>query len=1061
MPNDPRECLDAWTAQEVLSPPVFKGEADLAAKYNGKLLMFDNSSLPWEQQLPPPPKNQQYYYHVILATISHEAAIHALIEKYGDKSPERPSLTGAVILGSLLLDAHGKLLPKQGVAVSSFGWGFPIALNGSLRQLKDWIDAEQHIVDEVSKQLLRTGDDGNTLPIDLGGLYRAKDSLLLQIGIPPEFDTTKWFALRCTTWQNAAPEPLLLNSFFIGDLASARRLFAEGKAPMNLKRYLGVVPPEGRQNLLDDASALEGILSPVRFPLARWPGPGRKPLVLLQQAAVNAAFQITPEQGILAVNGPPGTGKTTLLRDLVAGIVAQRAEALCTFDIPNDAFKDSGEQLSYGGATYTRLYQLDQRIKGYEMLIASSNNKAVENVSAELPAIGAIASDADTLRYFSTLSAAVLGRDSWGIIAAVLGNSSNKYKFSQTFWWDEDYGLSTYLAEAAGTPRWFDEKDPVSGQIIGRRKPRIITNEKPPESQEDAIDRWKSAKARFLQALKDSHEQLASLESVRTILRQKAVLEETFTAVEQALLIAKSEYVASKTAADSALEILTRLGAETGQAGQECLSIGSSRPGFWARLFRTVGAKAWKMKYQEVNERYFLARQRQSAQKQVVKELQRELSRAESGVQRAQEQLRAKGADLQQLKQTLESRSKILTGTWLDRSFFRKGHEARHLSVPWCDKAIHRLRDAVFISALEVHKAFIDASAKRLKHNLGALFYVLSKGALPDDRKMALLPDLWSSLFLVVPAISTTFASVERFLGKLSAASLGWLLVDEAGQALPQAAVGALLRTQRAVVVGDPLQIEPIVVLPELLTTAISQNFDVDPLRFNAPKASAQTVADTATSYYAEFEGLNGARAVGVPLLVHRRCGEPMFGISNAIAYSRQMVFATPDRVSPIQKCLGPSLWIDVQGTAEEKWCPEEGEVVLDLLTRLKKEGIAPDLYIVTPFTIVADRLRRLVWQSGIMEEWVKEPDVWPKERIGTVHTVQGREAEAVIFVLGAPAIDQGPSRGWAGRTPNILNVAVTRAKASIYVVGNRHLWQSAGVFQQLAGRIGVENISS
>jgi hypothetical protein len=261
--------------------------------------------------------------------------------------------------------------------------------------------------------------------------------------------------------------------------------------------------------------------------------------------------------------------------------------------------------------------------------------------------------------------------------------------------------------------------------------------------------------------------------------------------------------------------------------------------------------------------------------------------------------------------------------------------------------------------------------------------------------------------------------------------------------------------------VGDPLQIEPIVVLPELLTTAISRNFDVDPLRFNAPKASAQTVADTATLYYAEFEGLNGARAVGVPLLVHRRCGEPMFGISNAIAYSRQMVFATPDRVSPIQKCLGPSIWIDVQGTAEEKWCPEEGEVVLDLLTRLKKEGIAPDLYIVTPFTIVADRLRRRVWQSGIMEEWVKEPDVWPKERIGTVHNVQGREAEAVIFVLGAPAINQGPSRVWAGRTPNILNVAVTRAKASIYVVGNRHLWQSAGVFQQLAGRIGVENISS
>jgi len=43
------------------------------------------------------------------------------------------------------------------------------------------------------------------------------------------------------------------------------------------------------------------------------------------------------------------------------------------------------------------------------------------------------------------------------------------------------------------------------------------------------------------------------------------------------------------------------------------------------------------------------------------------------------------------------------------------------------------------------------------------------------------------------------------------------------------------------------------------------------------------------------------------------------------------------------------------------------------------------------------------------------------------VHTVQGREAEAVIFVLGAPASAQTGARGWAGGRPNLLNVAVTR----------------------------------
>jgi superfamily I DNA/RNA helicase len=125
------------------------------------------------------------------------------------------------------------------------------------------------------------------------------------------------------------------------------------------------------------------------------------------------------------------------------------------------------------------------------------------------------------------------------------------------------------------------------------------------------------------------------------------------------------------------------------------------------------------------------------------------------------------------------------------------------------------------------------------------------------------------------------------------------------------------------------------------------------------------------------------------------------------------------------------------------------------LLHHIAAVRVKPDLYIVTPFVIVADHLRQTVRESGVLNGWVDEDNWrWTSERIGTVHTVQGREAEAVIFVLGAPYPAQTGARGWAGGRPNLLNVAVTRAKETIYVIGNRELWREAGLFSELDKRL-------
>lgn len=331
------------------------------------------------------------------------------------------------------------------------------------------------------------------------------------------------------------------------------------------------------------------------------------------------------------------------------------------------------------------------------------------------------------------------------------------------------------------------------------------------------------------------------------------------------------------------------------------------------------------------------------------------------------------------------------------------------------------MREGLFAAALAVHKAFIDASANRLRHNLGLLMSGMTAGAFQSPAHRDLLPDLWSSLFMVVPAVSTTFASVRTMFGDLAPESIGWLLVDEAGQAVPQAAVGAIMRAKRTIVVGDPLQIPPVVSLPERLNSEICKFFDIDQSEWSAPAASTQTLADQASRFKSTFVTDIGDREVGLPLLVHRRRQNPMFDVSNTIAYAGQMVHAVGARwPGPIGDVLGKSRWVDVNGDAESKWCPEEGEAVVGMLAALAAAGVKdPNIFIITPFKVIEQEMRRrLDRDANLLRSLGVKADEWPRDRVGTIHTIQGREADTVILLLGAPRASQHRACQWAASPP-------------------------------------------
>lgn len=1049
--NKSEDILRAWTALEVLSPQTFRRETDLVGGDRSLLAWFDKTGLPWEPEEKSRP-NKRLFYEVYIGTIEMAPAIEALLHVYTDKRVEMPSVKGHCPIATVIVDKTGRPLEEETSAnIASFAWGVPVALRGDLHKLADWTQQNNELLKEFRNQLILRDKKSEIVPLTQGHIHGLYQYLVKKLNLENLPTKKPYFAIRKFEYfaSKTPPESSLLNSFFLEDLAAARSLARNAKLPNGLLHYLGQKQAGVRIDLLKDTEGLKELLQPGLTPPGRWPGKGRFPLALLQQAAVNATEDEKLQTDILAVNGPPGTGKTTLLRDIVAARLIERATVMATYKNPADAFKPTNESFTRSGSKIT-LHRLDEQLKGFEMVVASSNNKAVENVSAELPSIEAIAEDATRLRYFKTISDNVFSRKTWGLIAAVLGNSSNRYQFSQSFWRDEERGLSTYLNHASGIPQIVTEPQEDGKQPIKRNR-LIVDQETPPGNAREAIVRWEKAKSEFDSALKAFREHQSKLQAFYYDMVRVAQLKTTLATSKEDLAKEDERLTSLRYAFTSTLEELKTPSESLKAYNERKIIIGAERPGLLARLFRTAPFRNW---YEE------------------WVDLHAEIKRAETDIQ----SLNAKASNLRntmneteklaaeinanivsvlsQLEGTVEkiAREKPKLGVAIpDEAFFHGTHEDIHTGNVWFNKTSSKMRDDVFETAVLLHRAFIDCAANPLRQNLSIFVESFGTRSLGTFQKDALIPDLWSSMFLVVPVISTTFASVNRMFSRLEPETLGWLLVDEAGQALPQAAVGAMMRAKKTVVVGDPLQIEPVVSLPSSLTEEICLHFGVDPLLFNAPEASAQTLADAASSYSASFPSGSGYRDVGAPLLVHRRCNSPMFEISNEIAYSNLMVHAK--QTVPDNHVLGHSKWINVvsQAGQSDKWFPAEGETLIDMLLALKRGGVKPDIYIITPFVVIQDNLRKQLLDSEILEGWVDKPREWISEHVGTVHTVQGREAEIVFFVLGAQAPSQNGARAWAGGNPNLVNVAVTRAKTSIYVIGNREAWKKAGHFSTLS----------
>ncbi|MBE6348143.1 MAG: hypothetical protein E7064_04290 [Spirochaetaceae bacterium] len=379
--------------------------------------------------------------------------------------------------------------------------------------------------------------------------------------------------------------------------------------------------------------------------------------------------------------------------------------------------------------------------------------------------------------------------------------------------------------------------------------------------------------------------------------------------------------------------------------------------------------------------------------------------------------------------------SSCITNDYLGR--LQTGDETCQYENPWAIEALDVEREILFIKALNLRKEFLQSS-RFVRDNIKILFHFWGYRDqdaqdinFSEDTKYEIYNDLFQTLSMVIPVISTTFASVGTFLRYINEPEkIGLLIVDEAGQATPQNMVGVLYRSKHAVVVGDPLQVEPVVTVPKYFNEIIS-DYELD--QYFSQKESVQTFADRMNpigSYISNENTDSGKLWVGCPLLVHRRCLEPMFSISNRLSYDSTMINQTKkdnkfEKVAMFDK----SYWFNIKGEDKGKnhSVEEQAQFVVNVIKNKKAENEKYKVYVISPFSTVVKRINALLKENDI-----KDIDC------GTVHKFQGKQAEEVFFVLGCSLKTKG-AVNWVNA--NIVNVAVTRAKFRLYIVGDRELW--------------------
>lgn len=258
------------------------------------------------------------------------------------------------------------------------------------------------------------------------------------------------------------------------------------------------------------------------------------------------------------------------------------------------------------------------------------------------------------------------------------------------------------------------------------------------------------------------------------------------------------------------------------------------------------------------------------------------------------------------------------------------------------------------------------------------------------------------------------------------------IFLDEAAQSSePEAMVplsGLCGRDTVVVLAGDPMQLGPVVFCKQAGTDGLGTSY-------------LQRLLCDFEHYHSEDPNYV------TKLLRNYRCHPAILELPSQLFYGGELIACKGDEVPSVYDCIGlpnksfPVLFIGIQGCDEREgnnpsWFNRiEASKVVNIIRTLTRDGDVreADIGVITPYRQQVAKIKRAL-------ETFEMPDL----RVGSVEQFQGQEREVIIIstvrsTVKHNEVDKFFNLGFLTNYRR-FNVAITRAKSLLIIVGNPHI---------------------